>query len=83
MKDKRFVLLFSTWLFVPPIFFFVSKNRGIKQIWRRLLLSLFSPMSLGFFFMLFALYMAHFDPKLDTWRARRERDKEYEKLKEY
>lgn len=78
MKDKRFILLFSTWLFIPPVFFFISKKRGIKQVWRRLLLSLFSPMTLAFFLMLFALYMAHFDSKLDTWRARRERDKERE-----
>lgn len=83
MKDKRFILLFSTWLFIPPVFFFVSKSRGIKQVWRRLLLSLFSPMSLGFFFALYILYMINYDPDLDTWRARRERDKVYEELKEY
>lgn len=78
MNNKRFILLFSTWLFVPPVFFVVSKNRGIKQVWRRLLLSLFSPMTLAFFLMLFALYLAHFDSKLETWRARRERDEQRE-----
>lgn len=83
MKDKRFILPFSTWLFVPPVFFFVSKNRGIKQVWRRLLLSLFSPMSLAVFFALYILYMINYNPDLDTWRARKERDKEYKELKEY
>lgn len=76
MKDKRFILLFSRWLIMPPVFFFVSKNRGIKQVWRRLLLSLFSPFSLVLYLALYLLYMAHFDPKLETWRLRRELKKE-------
>ena len=83
MNNKRFFFLFGTWLIIPPVFFYLSKSRGIKQVYRRLLLSLFSPMSLIFIFALYLLYMAHFDSNLETWRARRERDKEYKELSEY
>ena len=76
MNNKRFLFLFATWLIMPPVFFFVAKKRGIEQAWRRLLLSLFSPFSLVLYIALYLLYMAHFDPKLETWRLRRELKKE-------
>jgi len=72
---KYIIALFFSWLFLPPVFFFIAKKRGIPTKWKRLVLSLISPMSLILYLILYFLIMFPVDSKFEAYMLRMLRNK--------